>query len=108
MIRRPPRSTLFPYTTLFRTIVTALVIVRTLERHVSASNYQESGADPVLAGTLAGLALGATFGWRRSRWLDNLWQRGVIAVLSALGALLLCRISWRNRRLLGVAGLAVW
>src|SRR2546422_5597462 len=82
MTRHPPRSTLFPYTTLSRsrfagpsgghvkdplaiglgalacgtglgggTIVTALVIVRTLEHHVTASNYQESGADPVLAGT---------------------------------------------------------
>src|SRR5258708_24788873 len=27
MIRRPPRSTLFPYTTLFRSIVVALVFV---------------------------------------------------------------------------------
>jgi len=90
------------------TIVTALVIVRTLEHHVTASNYQESGADPVLAGTLAGLAVGATFGWRRSRWLDNLWQRGVIGVLSAVGALLLGFIAWPIDRLLGVAGLAVW
>src|SRR5256885_9600473 len=26
MIRRPPRSTLFPYTTLFRSIVTAIIV----------------------------------------------------------------------------------
>src|SRR5439155_1415511 len=71
------------------TIVAALVIVRTLEHHVSAPNYQEGAADPILAGTMAGLAVGATFGWRRSRWLDNLWQRGVIGALSAVGALLL-------------------
>jgi len=31
MIRRPPRSTLFPYTTLFRSVVVSLVLVR----HVS-------------------------------------------------------------------------
>ena len=90
------------------TIVAALVIVRTLEHHVSASHYQESAADPVLAGTLAGLAVGATFGWRRSHRLANLWQRGVIAVLSAVGALLLGFIAWPIDRLLGVAGLAVW
>src|SRR3989449_9511686 len=30
MIRRPPRSTLFPYTTLFRSIAAGLVIVREL------------------------------------------------------------------------------
>src|SRR3712207_5434952 len=31
MIRRPPRSTLFPYTTLFRSGVTLAVVVRLLE-----------------------------------------------------------------------------
>src|SRR5258707_5002465 len=30
MIRRPPRSTLFPYTTLFRSVPTALVPAQTL------------------------------------------------------------------------------
>jgi len=90
------------------TIVAALVIVRALEHHVSAPNYQEGTADPILAGTMAGLAVGATFGWRRSRWLDNLWQRGVIGALSAVGALLLGFIAWPIDRLLGLAGLAVW
>src|SRR3712207_8539380 len=32
MIRRPPRSTLFPYTTLFRSLVASLVRVRRLRR----------------------------------------------------------------------------
>ena len=90
------------------TIVVALVIVRTLEHHVTASNYQESAADPVLAGTLAGLAVGATFGWRRSRRLYNVWQRGVIGALSTVGALLLGFIAWPIDHLLGVAGLALW
>ena len=90
------------------TIVAALVIVRALEHHVSAPHYQESAADPVLAGTLAGLAVSASFGWRRSRWLDNLWQRGVIAVLACVGALLLGFIAWPIDHLLGLAGLAVW
>src|SRR2546430_9658215 len=33
MIRRPPRSTLFPYTTLFRSIATELDAVRRVLRH---------------------------------------------------------------------------
>src|SRR3989441_2412488 len=33
MIRRPPRSTLFPYTTLFRSIATAHVEYSTEQRH---------------------------------------------------------------------------
>src|SRR2546430_11867231 len=32
MIRRPPRSTLFPYTTLFRSLVQALVVVAVFGR----------------------------------------------------------------------------
>lgn len=90
------------------TIVAGLVVVRALERHVSAVNYQESAADPVLAGTLAGLAVAATFGWRRSRALDNVWQRGVIGVLSAVGAVLAGFIAWPVDRFLGLASLAVW
>ena len=91
------------------TIVAALVIVRTLERHVSPSGSQESAAaDPVLAGTLAGLAVGAAFGWHRSRSLDSVWQRGVIGVLSAVGALLVAFLAWPIDHLLGIPGLAAW
>src|SRR3712207_9231314 len=32
MIRRPPRSTLFPYTTLFRSVIQSLEMNRTLNR----------------------------------------------------------------------------
>src|SRR3989454_9266146 len=37
MIRRPPRSTLFPYTTLFRSAV---------ERHVESGRVEVRGLDP--------------------------------------------------------------
>src|SRR3712207_8429603 len=37
MIRRPPRSTLFPYTTLFRSPFTAPVLVNPGSRRVSAN-----------------------------------------------------------------------
>jgi len=90
------------------TVVAALVMVRVLERHVTAVNYQESAADPVLAGTIAGLAVAATFGWRRSRAIDNVWQRGVIAVMSAVGALLVGFIAWPVDRFLGIVTLVVW
>jgi len=90
------------------TIVAALVIVRTLEHHLHAINYEESAADPVLAGTFAGLALAAAFGWRRSARLDNIWQRGVIGVLSAVAALLIGFIAWPVDRFLGTPGLVGW
>ena len=84
------------------------MIVRTLERHASAASFEESAADPVLAGAFAGLAVAAAFGWRRSRALDNVWQRGVIAVLASVGALLVGFIAWPADRLLGLTGLVAW
>src|SRR3712207_9358751 len=50
MIRRPPRSTLFPYTTLFRSRQERLV------RRVAAERPVEEGEDERLAGALADLA----------------------------------------------------
>src|SRR3712207_8378685 len=38
MIRRPPRSTLFPYTTLFRSDLSPAGLERTLHRHVDRAN----------------------------------------------------------------------
>jgi hypothetical protein len=90
------------------TIVSGLVIVRALEQRVAAPNYEASAADPVLAATLAGLGVAAAFGWRRSRGLDNVWQRGVIGVMSAVGALLVGFLAWPLDRFFGLASLAAW
>src|SRR3712207_1644938 len=55
MIRRPPRSTLFPYTTLFRSDVADLALVlevlqrseRLLERHLRVGRMELIEVDPV-------------------------------------------------------------
>ena len=52
--------------------------------------------------------VGAAFGWRKSRALENLWQRGVIAVLATVGALLLGFLAAPVHRLAGLWGLPVW
>ncbi len=64
--------------------------------------------DPLLFGLLAGIVVAAAFGWRRSHALDNVWQRGVIAVLGAVGALLVGFLAALVHRMLGIAGLLVW
>src|SRR2546430_14755295 len=55
MIRRPPRSTLFPYTTLFRSVYAGSYLVRNLDtvqdytnyaRGLYADYYQCHAADP--------------------------------------------------------------
>src|SRR3712207_9516109 len=59
MIRRPPRSTLFPYTTLFRSVADGLGVppgvVRTLDRAVAP----RCDRDADLLGQHLGLYLGA-------------------------------------------------
>src|SRR3712207_9595972 len=45
MIRRPPRSTLFPYTTLFRSLRSYEELVRRYERLVGRVIYPYAGSD---------------------------------------------------------------
>src|SRR2546422_4220274 len=55
MIRRPPRSTLFPYTTLFRSDVHIIASVRgeeTARRAVVAVEDEGKGLDPATLDTL--------------------------------------------------------
>src|SRR3712207_8590632 len=46
MIRRPPRSTLFPYTTLFRSQLTAFFAERLRELEAPRGEAQEAQASP--------------------------------------------------------------
>src|SRR2546428_4999460 len=50
MIRRPPRSTLFPYTTLFRSVLAAKA-VEAAQRQLIPERWEEPGA--VVGGRLA-------------------------------------------------------
>src|SRR2546426_3908703 len=56
MIRRPPRSTLFPYTTLFRSGLSVGVVGR------------EFGIWGLAGGALGGLFGGQVGDWLRARW----------------------------------------
>lgn len=61
-----------------------------------------------LAGVLAGVTLGALFGWRRSTPITDGWQRGLITVLAAVGALLIAfLIAIPAEMLFGFTGLVV-
>src|SRR5258708_19368056 len=46
MIRRPPRSTLFPYTTLFRSCITKLFVLATLYPSLSVFWYKSRSSPP--------------------------------------------------------------
>ena len=90
------------------TIVAALVVVQGLQRRLDPASYREAAADPLIVGVAAGIAVAATFGWRRSHALDNLWQRGVIAILGAVGALIVGFLAAPLHRFGGLPGLVVW
>ncbi|HEV8509751.1 MAG TPA: hypothetical protein VGQ48_04805 [Gemmatimonadales bacterium] len=62
----------------------------------------------LVAGLLSGLGVGGMCGWYRSYLLDNIWQRGVIAVLAALGAILIGFLAAPIERFFGVLGMIVW
>src|SRR3712207_8824653 len=66
MIRRPPRSTLFPYTTLFRSAIVLLLVVFLVYLLLST----------ILIGFLFALLEGKTLsaGWRESFDLLNLYD----------------------------------
>ena len=90
-------------------IVLTLIAVRVAQR-AELRRYGEAVSDTstdLIAGLAAGIALGAVFGWRRSRALGNDWQRGVIAVLGAVGALLIAFFfAIPLHHFFGLAGLA--
>src|SRR2546430_11255717 len=52
MIRRPPRSTLFPYTTLFRSLHLVLDGTPAEDRSL-ADHHEEGGINPLASGELA-------------------------------------------------------
>src|SRR2546427_11664912 len=61
MIRRPPRSTLFPYTTLFRSVLEEEVAARLFERRPVARVVPQRGepaADPVTLADLREVRVG--------------------------------------------------
>src|SRR3712207_9293770 len=79
MIRRPPRSTLFPYTTLFRSLLAHPGMADTA---VLINEFGETGLDHLLVEKLDGEAvllnagcLCCTVRGDLSRALDGLWQR---------------------------------
>lgn len=83
-------------------------VVSVLRDRVDPVYWRFVGDDPLWTGVGAGIALGAFFGWVRSHGIDNIWQRGVIGILAAIGALLIGFLAALAHGLGGVIGLSVW
>src|SRR5437899_4677117 len=83
MARRPPRSTLFPYTTLFRSLFGLVLAVIGGIFHWAIGSISSSVLFPLLLGGLPGVLLGCLL----SRRIPAHRLRAVIALLALCGGL---------------------
>jgi hypothetical protein len=84
------------------------VFASILRGNVESAVYGELAKDPLGWAMFVAAGIGAAYGWYRSGALDNIWQRGVIAVLAAVGALLIGFLAAILDRFFGPLGLIVW
>lgn len=89
-------------------LTTAQIVASVLRGDLDPSAYKATAADPLLAGLIAAVGVGGAYGWYRSFPLDSVWQRGVIAVLAAVGAILVGFLAAPFDRFFGIAGMVVW
>ena len=89
-------------------LTAAQIIAWFLRGDLEPNVYRETAADPLLAGLIAAVGVGGACGWYRSAALDNIWQRGVIAVLAAVGAILIGFFAAPLDRFFGLMGMIVW
>jgi len=83
-------------------LTTSQIFVALNEERYDISGYL------LVAGLLTAIGIGGMCGWYRSYQLENVWQRGVIAVLAAIGALLIGFLAAPIYKFSGVRGMIVW
>jgi len=89
-------------------LTAAQIVAAILRGDLEASAYHETAGNPLMAGLIAAIGVGGVVSWYRSFALDNIWQRGVIAVLGAVGACLVGFMAAIFDRFFGVIGLIGW
>ena len=89
-------------------LTAAQILASILRGDLEPNAFRETAADPLLAGLIAAIGVGGACGWYRSAALDNIWQRGVIAVLAAVGAILIGFLAAPLDRFFGLLGMLVW
>jgi hypothetical protein len=89
-------------------LTAAQIVASILRGDLAPAAYRDTAPDPLLAGIVVAASVGAVFGWYRSASLGNIWQRGVITVLAAIGALLIGFIAAPLDRFFGIFGMLIW
>ena len=70
--------------------------------------YESVGFYALTAGLVGAVGIAGASAWYRTFTLDNVWQRGVISVLAAVGAILVGFLAAVVERFFGVIGMVVW
>ncbi len=86
----------------------AQIVFELLQHGLAPAALREGAPYFLLAGPITAGAVGAGFGWHRSLTLENIWQRGVIGVLAAVGAVLVGFLAAPVDRFFGLPGMLVW
>lgn len=89
-------------------LTAAQIVAAVFRGELPPGGYRDAAAYPLLAGLILAVGVGGASGWYRSFALDNVWQRGVIAVLAAVGALIAGFLAAPLERFFGIIGLIVW
>src|SRR2546428_13528600 len=87
MIRRPPRSTLFPYTTLFRSQLVALLETHAVTGVVVGLPLDERGDEgaPARSARQLAAAIGRQTGLPGARWDERFTPARVLAAVRGMG-----------------------
>jgi hypothetical protein len=89
-------------------LTAAQIVAAILRGDLEPAVYHDTAASPLVAGLVAAVGVGGVVAWYRSLALENIWQRGVIAVLAAVGACLVGFLAALLDRFFGVLGLVAW
>jgi hypothetical protein len=84
-------------------MTTSQIVLRLLQE-----DFERVGYYVLTAGFIAAVGIGGAYSWYRSFNLENIWQRGVIAMLAAVGAILVGFLAAPMDRFFGVAGMILW
>ena len=86
----------------------AQIITAVLRDYRTTDPVNDPASKALTAGLLLAIGVGGGFAWYRSFPLDNIWQRGVIAILGAVGALLIGFLGAPIYRWINIPGLIAW
>jgi len=89
-------------------LTAAQIVAAVLRGDLERAVYPDTAGNPLVAGLVAAVGVAGAVAWYRSLALENIWQRGVIAVLAAVGACLVGFLAALLDRFFGILGLVAW